>query len=643
MCGILACLNKKWGVSSDSLYESLFYLKHRGPDQKNVWISPNGDIALAHSRLAITGSSNGLQPISWTKEGIHIVVNGEFYDYKEIRSRYESLGYSFQTDSDSEILIPLYLEYGLQLFSHLNGEFAFILWDEKKERMICARDRFGIKPLFYAQKKGAFYAASEIKGLIPFLGEFHLSDYDLFSTFQGVLHQGRTCFRDIYQVHPGHCLIWDKEKIVESKYWDFEYKEMASFDQKEYVSLFKEKLSLAIRRRLDTSAPKALYLSGGIDSSALLALSSEMGFNLTAFNMSFEDPVFDEAPYAVKMARHRGLDVHSLMISEQDVADHFEEAIFHKEGLVHQTNGIAKFLLNKYVSSLGYKVVLTGEGADEILGGYPCTQEDVFEQQAFSKDLFLSLQREYKAVSSAFVTSKSLLRYKSLRSFSQELGYLPSVWKMGNDIQRRLKNLYDPLFRQKLSGYEPLKDFCERWDLKNKKHLSRVNQSLYISCKSYLSEFVLNYLGDRMEMAHSLEGRLPFLDVDLVEFCNTLPSFLKIHGEKEKFILYEAVKDLIPLCIYERKKQMFSVPHAFHKNKSPIKEHIADIIYSQDFASLPFFSAQKVRELFEKASFLPSRERMIAEFAFNLILSTYYLDRLFVKKAYLSRSLTVCA
>ena len=264
MCGIVSLYLKNKSINLTGLKQSLRKLEHRGPDEKNYWVSENHKVALGHARLSIIGLNNGKQPLSSVSNGVYAVVNGEFYDYKSIRRRYERQGYKFSTETDSEIIIPLYLEYGTQLFEKLNGEFSFIIWDERNNQIIAARDRFGIKPLFYSYNEGSLYIASEVKALFPLGVNVEWNHYALECIFKGVPSQEFSCFKGINQVKPGYFLRLSNDTFEETKYWDFTFSDsMKSSNEEEYIACFREKLTLAIKKRLIADVPVGFYLSGG--------------------------------------------------------------------------------------------------------------------------------------------------------------------------------------------------------------------------------------------------------------------------------------------------------------------------------------------------------------------------------------------
>lgn len=628
MCGIVSLYLKDKFVNLSALKESLIKLHHRGPDEKNHWISENKKVALGHARLSIIDLSNGRQPLQSETHGIYAVVNGEFYDYKNIRRKYQKQGYKFSTETDSEVIIPLYLEYGTQLFKKLNGEFAFVIWDEKNNQILAGRDRFGIKPLFYSYNGENLYIASEVKALLALGVKAEWDHYALECIFKGVPSQSLSCFKGINQIKPGHFLRVSRDTFEEKKYWDYnQSNETKSSDKKEYIAGFKEKLSSAIKRRLVADVPVGFYLSGGIDSSALLTLAAHHTNNLRAFNISFQDANVDESAFAKSVASHVGVNLSSVTVTQKDLADNFSDTIYHRESPVFQANGVAKYLLSKHTNDEGFKVVLTGEGADELLGGYPPIKEDLAHHlYAQGKKTLLKKLKEERALATGEYNTQQLTEIKNT------LGFLPSYWKLSFDIGNIIEKCYSDSFREATYQYNPMRDFIRSNSLKMAKKNHPVNVSSYIFSKTFFPEFVLSYLGDRVEMAHSIEGRVPFLDTKLVKFVEGMPIDLKIRNTKEKYILYEAVKDLIPQSIYHRNKHALRAPSIkvdSKKRATPIEELMLDTFHSCDFKDLYFLDQPRTLNLFKEMQNADQSARMLYESALYLALSSYFLHKHF--------------
>lgn len=345
MCGIIAVWKKDASVDQNRLRTAALTLRHRGPDEQHVWIASNQHVGLGHTRLSIVDLATGSQPLHSADGALHAVVGGEFYDDVAIRQSMLGKGHIFKTHTDSEILLPLYQEYGLECFSHLNGEFAFVLWDEKKQKLFAARDRFGIKPLYYAQYHGSLYLASEIKALLA-LGVPALWNEDIFwQEFYNVPFADQSCFKNIYQIKPGHYLLADinQQHLEEKPYWNLVFppvnRQPAELAESEYCEQLQAHLQRAVKRRLRADVPIACYLSGGIDSSSVLVTMTELATApVHAFNVAFEEAnELNEHKTALAAANRAGAQFHSLAVTMEDIAHHYADTIWHTE--IYITNG----------------------------------------------------------------------------------------------------------------------------------------------------------------------------------------------------------------------------------------------------------------------------------------------------------------
>ncbi len=634
MCGIIAAFTRCRAINPQSIEKSLLQLHHRGPDSNDYYINKTKRVALGHTRLSIIGLDNGTQPLHSSENNIYAVVNGEFYDYQSIKKKYTQQGYNFKTKTDSEIIIPLYLEYGTNLFKKINGEFSFIIWDEKKNLVFSARDRFGIKPLYYYYGNDDLYISSEIKALIPFGINIDWDISSLVSIFKGVPNQASSCFQNIKQIRPGHYMLYENNSLREYEYWDFQYTKSSNSligdfkDEQQYLNTFRSKLITSIKRRLVSDTPVGLYLSGGIDSSAILALSKNLTDNITAFNISFRDSICDENMYAQEIAKHLNINLESITITDQDIADNFSKTVFFTESPIFQTNGIAKFLLSKFVQYKGYKAVLTGEGADELLFGYPSFKEDLA--------YYLSAEGDNSVLNQLKSNDKNLAQGNyNIEDFQKIIGklkFIPSIWKLGYDIGKAVESIYSDTFKDLVSHINPMEIMLSSINSKKLFNNNPVHVSAYIFLKTLFPGLVLSYLGDRVEMAHSIEGRVPFLDVDLVTYISKIPLHMKIKGIKEKYILYESIKDLIPEMIYKRTKHPISTPSVLNKANSALLALMRDVFHSQDFKSLPFFSQTKTLSLLNNLQKVPIEKRMMYESALYFAASTYFLQQQFINK-----------
>jgi asparagine synthase (glutamine-hydrolysing) len=385
MCGIFATMTRN-GLSTERRDTALKLLEHRGPDGTGSWTSRDGQWTLGHTRLSIIGLRNGSQPMASPDGAVHVVVNGEFYGYRELRERLRGQGYRFSTDSDSEIAVHLYRERGMQAATKLRGEFAVIIADERQRAMIAVRDRFGVKPLYYAAVNGDVFFASEIKALLA-LGVPAAWDLEGATGGTGRSHE-KTEFAGISTVPTGCYAIARDGDVRIYPYWDWEIPTAEQMradtrSEAEVVEEFGEALRDSVRQRLVADVEVASYLSGGIDSCAVLGLAQqEMDRPIPAFTLTFDNALYDEASIAEAQAKHVGATYHPIPITGHEIADAFKDAVWHAETQMFNGHGVAKYLLSRAVRAAGIKVVFTGEGADEMLGGYAFFRVDALNDNA---------------------------------------------------------------------------------------------------------------------------------------------------------------------------------------------------------------------------------------------------------------------
>ena len=567
MCGIFAAMTRR-GLAPERRDAALEVLHHRGPDGSGAWTSANGLWTLGHTRLSIIGLTNGDQPMHTPDGNVHAVVNGEFYGYREVRERLRAAGCIFATDSDSEIALHLYQERGMQCAHELRGEFAVVIADERQRVMIAIRDRFGIKPLFYAIVDGDVFFASEIKALLA-LGVPPRWDVESVTGGFGRSHE-KTDFAGISTVPPGHYAIAKDGVVRVYPYWDWEIPtaQQTAADTRseaEVVADFREALVDAVGQRLVADVEVASYLSGGIDSCAVLGLAQQqMSRPIRAFTLTFENPLYDEAKIAEAQAKHVGASFHPIPITGREIADAYGDAIWHAETPMFNGHGVAKFLLSRAVRDAGIKVVFTGEGADEMLGGYSYLRVDaVNSNPRLSADQKSALIDEIVGTNPA---TRALMLPPPMQgaqahALRRRFGSLPATLNLmlamapsrapffRDEIAANIKELHPLLsgldclpLAQRVGGRDPL------------------NQMLYINSKMTLPNFILVYLGDRMEMAHSIEGRVPFLDTRVAETAARVPVDMKVKGIREKHVLREATKDVLIPEVYDRQKHPFTTP-----------------------------------------------------------------------------------
>ena len=609
MCGIVAIYSRRNRVPAEVLQRATRSLYHRGPDGQRQWISDDGRVGLGHARLSIIDLSTGDQPIASEDGRTRIVVNGEFYGFEAIQRELESRGHRLRTRSDSEIALHLYEDLGMQALHQLRGEFAFVIWDETHRRLIAARDRFGIKPLFYAWHNDTLYLASEVKALFAAGVPARWDDESVFHSVSFGKHLSRTLYDGVFEIPPGHFLmVTDKHEQV-NKYWDFDYPKSgemrAKRSEQDYAAEFRHELEEAVRIRLRADVPVGVYLSGGLDSCSVLGLAAKHHPEpIRAFTLTFENAEYDEGPIAKEMAALTGAEFNTIAIGQRDLADNFADAIAQSETLCLNAHGVAKYLLSRAVRDAGYKVVITGEGSDEILGGYAHFRRDMLlynnegQDPAELKEMMTWLE-DHNSVSRGLLLPDG--EVGSLDSVRRVLGYVPSwietfssrVVKFRPLLSRDLSERYGHLE----GHYAVLDDTDIRGQLTGRDPL---HQSLYLWSKTVMAGYILTMLGDRMEMGHSIEGRVPFLDHKLVELIVTQPVHQKIHGMTEKYVLREAVKDVITDTVYRRQKHPFLSPPATIEPDDTFNAYVQDTLRGRVLGSLPFFNQKEVVSLLER-------------------------------------------
>jgi asparagine synthase (glutamine-hydrolysing) len=629
MCGIVAIFDGNGAPTLDSVMRGMNTLRHRGPDASHAWESPDRAVGLGHTRLSIIDLTSGDQPLANEDETIHLIVNGEFYDFEEIRADLESRGHHFRTKSDSEILLHLYEEHGVECVHKLRGEYAFVLWDERKKLLFAGRDRFGIKPLFYAERNGRLMLASEVKALHAAGVPAAWDEQGLMATL-GMGALDRTLFHGVSSIPPAHYLIAQAGSVTIRQYWDFNYPLEEDLPtgrrDEEYAEEFRGVLEDAVRTRLRADVPVGCYLSGGLDSCSVVALMAKMApGRVRAFSLSFDHAIYDEGPIAREMAERAGAEFAMIPIRQADIARDLSDAVWHGETMFINGGSAAKFALSRAVRDAGYKVVLTGEGSDEVLAGYPFFRMDL-ARQAGGADGEAAAER----VASTNVASRGLmLATSAVRAPSkvlQKLGYFPSLWEASLSKLDRMSAVLPDGFRPD-SICEALLD---RLDIAGQLHGRHVvNQSLYLGNKTALPGYILTVLGDRMEMAHSVEGRLPFLDHHVVEYSRKLPISQKIHGAVEKYVLREALKPDLTPTVYARQKHPFLSPPALLKAEEPLHELMQDTLRGSKLARVPGFRRDGVIGMLDNVPKLDDGGKIALEIPLMQILTATLLAERF--------------
>ena len=577
-------------------------LHHRGPDGRRHWLSNDCRTALGHTRLSIIDLATGDQPIANEDETIHIVVNGEFYDFERIRSDLIARGHRFRTKSDSEIALHLYEDNGPECLHHLRGEYAFVIWDSRNQRLIAGRDRFGVKPLFYAEHNGALYLGSEVKALfamgVP-------AQWSAESVYAGgfVLPGDRTLFQGVHAVPPGHFLRATRESHRLHQYWDVDYPRddaaPAPRSDAEYIAGFREVLEESVKTRLRADVPVGCYLSGGIDSCAVLGLAARHHDGpVRAYTLTFDRAQYDESVIAEEMARHVGAEYQPIPMTQADLATNFRAAVIQSEIPFINGHTVAKYMLSRAVRESGYKVVLTGEGSDEILAGYPHFRRDMLLHHSAGQDP-KEIDRLLRELVENNQVSRGLLLPEGQGDDSgvckNVLGCIPSWLEAMGGTASRMQSLMHDDFLAAHEGVDVVGSLLSSLDVERRlKGRNAVHSALYLWAKTLLPHYILSNLGDRMEMSHSVEGRVPFMDHNVAEYLHRVPVSMKIRGMTEKYILREAVKDVITPTVYNRQKHPFLSPPATTNQDQPLYTLMQDTLRGSAGGNVPFLDQKKM-------------------------------------------------
>jgi asparagine synthase (glutamine-hydrolysing) len=603
MCGIVALFSPEKPIVPESLVRATERLAHRGPDEQHHWTAPHGRVGLGHTRLSIIDLVTGAQPIASEDGRLRIVVNGEFYDHERIRRDLEARGHRFSTRSDSEIALHLYEEAGAGCLEQLRGEFAFVIWDEEEQTLFAARDRFGIKPLFYARVGGVLYLASEVKALfaagVP-------AGWDRESMFQSLFlcaDQDRALFKEVRQVPPGHQLVARAGSLRLSCYWDVNYpraRDETKQSEAACVEQLRSLLDEAVRLRMRADVPVGCYVSGGVDSSSVLGLAgAHANDRVAAFTVAFDHPDYDESASARRTAAHAGADFWPVPVSTKESAESFIEAVGHGEMIHYNAHGAARFRLSRAVRRAGYKVVLLGEGADELFAGYDFSRQALLASGAHAGPLKWA-RLLARMLRSRNPTEQLIARTSPwLARICRVLDFPPALLDYVADKFDLLRRLASTDFLHTFPRRDPYGEFLRQFDWRGKlRGREPVKQILYLWMKSLFVNYVL--AGERLDMAHAVEGRLPFLDHKLFEFARSLPTSLLARDGQQKYILREAVRPFVTEEVYRGVKRPFFAPPTTLLVGNPMYELLQDILRSRVFSSVPFFDRTSVIGLLDE-------------------------------------------
>lgn len=636
MCGIAGLFN--YHSTSESMEVSvkkmLSLIKHRGPDESGMFL--NHDVAIGSVRLSIVDLSTGRQPLSDASQNYWIVYNGEIFNYPELRADLIKKGIQLKTHCDTEIVVQMYAMYGEKCLSHFNGQFAFCIWNKKKKELFFARDRVGIRPLYYWNKNGAFAFCSEIKGLFSLEKiEKSISADSLTQifTFWTTITPG-TPFKNIQELQPGHCMYVNSKGIEIKKYWSLDFpseKSSQGSNLEDSIEELKNLLHDSVKIRLRADVPVGAYLSGGLDSSVTTGIINEIDSKvLNTFSIGFKDKSYDETAYQQEAAKYFNTNHTAITCTSEEIADNFAQTIWHSEYPLLRTSPTPMFLLSRKVRENNIKVVITGEGADEFLAGYNIFKEAkirrFWAKQPDSKIRPQLLTKLYPYIplinQSTDIALKMFFGYKLTETAHPLYSHLLR-WNNTGRIKSFLSEDFMPT-----NGHNALdeirKSLPERFD-----EWSELAKAQYLEATIFMSGYLLSSQGDRMAMGNSVEGRYPFLDYRMIEYCSNLPDDFKLNSLNEKFILKKMSIGKIPDSITKRPKQAYRAPIAASFCTKDAPDYITSLLSESFIKSFGIFNPVKVNNLVSNAR----KQETISEIdqmAITGILSTQLLNMMFV-------------
>jgi len=608
MCGICGVFNlaDHHEIDPETIRTMISIIGHRGPDEAGIYIDER--VGLGQARLSIIDLSGGKQPLTNEDKTLWVVFNGEIFNYIELRAELEASGHRFRTNSDTETIIHAYEEYGDACLNRFNGQFAFAIWDSRLRRLFLARDRLGIRPLFYGVRDGRFIFGSEVKSIAAHPAVSLEIDPaamdDIFTLWTTITP--RSAFKDIWEIPPGHFLEVTEGNLKVKRYWqvDFPPAGVTREEPEEYFAEgLRDRLIESTRLRLRADVPVGAYLSGGLDSSIITTIIKEYTDSpLITFSIRFEDSHYDEGRYQAELSAHLGTEHAEIECSSVDIAKVFPDVIWHTEKPILRTAPAPLYLLSDLVRRSGLKVVLTGEGADEFLGGYNIFKEAkirrFWAKNPESKWRPLLLQKLYP-----YLTQSSSRSPHYWQAFFQtgltdtDLPYYSHVPRWENTS--KIKSLFSTMLKSRVEGRNPIAEVegifhqdIDNWDW--------LSKSQFVEICTFLSGYLLSSQGDRMAMANSVEGRYPFLDHTVVDFCSQIPPKYKLKVLNEKYILKKCLEREIPPAICRRPKQPYRAPDSvcFFGPNAP--DFVGDLLSEAKIKEAGLFDARGVSRLVKR-------------------------------------------
>jgi len=600
MCGICGIINysQTQYIEKSAINKMCEQLKSRGPDAEGYYINKN--IAFGMRRLKIIDLETGDQPIFNEDKSICIIFNGEIYNFKGLKQELKQKGHHFITGSDTEAIVHLYEDLGENCLNKLRGMFAFAIWDEKDKKLFIARDRLGIKPLYYTFSQDYFIFASEIKSILAFPYIKKEIDFTAMSDYFTFLYvpAPRTIFKDIYKLLPGHYLIVKDGKVEVGKYWDLKFEEKPLKDENEYIEEFLDLFEETVRLHLISDVPLGAFLSGGTDSSLVVAMMSrQSNKHVETFSIGYErkDKYFDERKYSRIVAEKFDTNHHEFII-KPDIEEVIEDIISYFDEPFADASAIPNYLLSaetrKFVT-----VSLSGLGGDELCGGYErylgCLLAEKYRAlPRFLTDNLKTLINRLPDSSTGRHFNERIKRFVNSANYPFIQRYFQIMASFDEEEKRRL---FVPEVQKLVE--RPSDGIFDQYSSARKDSASLLNAMSFIDLKTYLVDDLLT-LTDRMSMAHSLETRVPFVDHKIVEFFASIPATLKVKGLTKKYLLKKAAERLIPKEVIYRKKMGFSVPLVLWF-RNGMREYVNNILSQTNVEKPGYFNHSFISKIKE--------------------------------------------
>jgi len=639
MCGIAGIIDYQSKSNKEYTVENMLsVISYRGPDESGIYESPFA--TLGSVRLRIIDIAGGQQPLSDPSGRYWIVFNGEIFNYLELRAELEARGNKFATHSDTEVLVQLYATFGKNCLSKLNGQFAFAIWDKQKEEAFFARDRVGIRPFFYnLSPNGELTFASEIKSIFEnkkLKPEFSPENLSQVYTFWTTITPD-TVFKSVYELPPGHYMTYSREGLHIEKFWELDFSKInRSITLEEAQEQFNELLTDAVRIRLRADVEVAAYLSGGLDSSATVSYIKKLESRvLNTFSIGFQEKDFDESAYQQEAVKYLDTNHRYISCSSQEIGESFPKAVWHSETPMIRTAPTPMLLLSEQVRNSDIKVVITGEGADEMLAGYNIFKEAkirrFWAKQPDSRIRPLLLKKLYPYLPQMQNANPAILKmFFGFKLQDTENPFYSHLLRWNNS--NHIKKHFSDEIKSALNDFSPFEKLEARipagfdsW--------GGLEKSQWLESTLFMSGYLLSSQGDRMAMANSVEGRYPFLDYRVIEFCTSLPDSLKLKGLNEKYLLKKLLKNRIPDSILNRSKQAYRAPIKSVLASKDKPDYVSEMLSERTIKKVGIFNPKSISDLIAKIERSGAGSE-VDNMALTAIVSTHLLYSQFMEGKY---------